>query len=81
MTLPLNEVELVCDASMANNGVLRGNNVVKYIPDQSVVKLAIGDEICLTAEEFEHLSHSTITPSQRVVIVLEALRRRGGGLR
>ena len=39
---PLNEVELICDSLMKNNGILRGNNAIKYIPEQSIVKLKIG---------------------------------------
>src|SRR5260370_20090771 len=42
---PLNEVEMICDSLMNNHGIFRGNNVVKYIPEQSVVKLQIGDQI------------------------------------
>lgn len=38
---PLNEVELICDSLMNNSGILRGNNVIKYIPDQSVVNLKL----------------------------------------
>jgi hypothetical protein len=53
---PLNEVEMICDSLMNNNGILRGNNVIKYRPDQSVLKLKVGDPIRLTAEEFERLS-------------------------
>ncbi len=30
--------------------------MIKYIPEQSVVKLDIGDRIRLTAEDFERLS-------------------------
>jgi hypothetical protein len=41
---------------MNNDGVLRGNNVIKLIPDQSVLKLAIGDRISLSAAQFERLS-------------------------
>jgi len=29
---PLNEVESICDSLMNNDGILRGNNVVKYSP-------------------------------------------------
>lgn len=36
---PLNEVELICDSLMNNDG-LRGNNVITLIPDQSVVKMS-----------------------------------------
>lgn len=53
---PLNEVEMLCDSLMNNNGVLRDSNVIKLIPDQSVVKLHIGDSIRLTEKEFERLS-------------------------
>jgi hypothetical protein len=53
---PLNEVELICESLMNNEGVLRGNNVVKYVPAGSVVKLEIGDRIHLTREQFGGLS-------------------------
>ncbi|MDX6527183.1 MAG: hypothetical protein QOI43_2694, partial [Gaiellales bacterium] len=53
---PLNEVELISDSLMSNDGVLRGNNVIKLVPDQSVVKLEIGDRIRLSAAQFERLS-------------------------
>jgi hypothetical protein len=52
---PLNEVELMSDSLMNNDGVLRGNNVIKVIPDQSVLKLNIGDQIRLSAAQFERL--------------------------
>lgn len=52
----LNEVELICDSLMNNDGVLQASNVIKYVPDQSVVKLNMGDQISLTAEKFERLS-------------------------
>ena len=53
---PLNEVELIADSLMNNGGVFRGNNVIKYVPDSSVVKLRAGDAIRLTAADFELLS-------------------------
>jgi hypothetical protein len=53
---PLNEVELMSDSLMNNDGVLRANNVIKLIPDESVVKLEIGDPIRLTAAQFARLS-------------------------
>jgi hypothetical protein len=36
---PLNEVELICDALINNEGVFRTNNVIKSVPAKSVVKL------------------------------------------
>jgi len=50
---PLNEVELMSDSLMNNDGVLRGNNVIKLSSDQSVVKLNFGDRIRLSAARFE----------------------------
>jgi hypothetical protein len=41
---------------MNNDGILRASNVIKLIPEKSVVKLGIGDRIRLTAEDFERLS-------------------------
>ena len=55
---PLNEVELMTDSLLNDNGVLRGNNVIKLIPEQSVVKLQIGERILLSADKFERLSNA-----------------------
>jgi hypothetical protein len=52
---PLNEVEMIYYSLLNNNGILRDGNVIKYIPGQAVIKLNVGDKICLTAEEFERL--------------------------
>ena len=53
---PLNEVELIADSLINNGGVFRGNNVIKYVPESSVVKLRAGDAIRLKAADFELLS-------------------------
>jgi hypothetical protein len=53
---PLNEVELLADSLMNNGGELRGNNVIKYVPGESVLKLELGERIRLSAAEFERLS-------------------------
>jgi hypothetical protein len=58
---PLNEVELLTESLMNNDGVLRGNKVVKYVPEQSVVKLNIGDRIRLTQAQFERLAKAFFT--------------------
>lgn len=53
---PLNEVELIADSLMNNDSVLRGNNVIELVPDQSVLKLEIGDRIALSEAQFARLS-------------------------
>ena len=41
---------------MNNDGALRGNNVIKYVPEDAVLKLDVGDEIRLSAAQFERLA-------------------------
>ena len=53
---PLNEVELMSDSLMSNDGVLRGNNVIKFVADESVLELDIGDRIRLSASQFQRLA-------------------------
>lgn len=53
---PLNEVELLGESLMSSNGVLGSNNVIKYVPDEAVVKLKPGDQIKLTEAQFERLA-------------------------
>ena len=60
----LNEVQMLAD-SLMNNGTLRANNVIKFIPDQSVTKLHIGDPVRLTAEDFERLSAAFFAEIER----------------
>jgi len=53
---PLNEVELLVESIAANGSVFRGNKVIKYAPDTSVLGIAEGDRIRLTAADFAKLS-------------------------
>ena len=55
---PLNEIELISDSLINHHGVLHGNNVIKLVPDQTVVKLDIGDRIRLDAAQFERVAHA-----------------------
>jgi hypothetical protein len=62
---PLNEVELLADSLMNNDGILRGNNVIKLNPDESVLKLQIGDPIRLTADDFDRLAAAFLAEIER----------------
>lgn len=53
---PVNEVELLTESLMNNDGVLRVGNVVKYKPAESVLGLTAGDRIQLSADQFEQLA-------------------------
>jgi hypothetical protein len=62
---PLNEVELLTESLLNNDGVLRGNNVVKFVPDESVLKLTIGARIRLGMSDFERLAKAFLADIER----------------
>jgi hypothetical protein len=62
---PLNEVRIVCDSLMNNNGMLRGDKQIKLTPERSVLKLNIGDPIKLTRAEFERLAAAFFAELER----------------
>ena len=62
---PLNEVEMICESLLNNNGVLRESKVIKLIPEKSVTKLQFGEPIQLTLEQFERLSEAFFTDLER----------------
>lgn len=62
---PLNEVRILCDSLMNNNGIMRGDKHIKLTPERSVLKLNIGDPIRLTEEEFERLSAAFFAELER----------------
>jgi hypothetical protein len=53
---PINELELIADSLMSNAGTFRGNNVIKYVPESSVLRLEAGDTIKLSLDDFERLA-------------------------
>ena len=55
---PLNEVELIVDALIGNGGVFRGIKVIKYVPENSVLGIKVGDRIRLNAADFDKLSQA-----------------------
>jgi hypothetical protein len=53
---PLNEVRIVCDSLMNNKGVMLADKQIKLSPEQSVLKLNVGDPIRLNEQDFDRLS-------------------------
>lgn len=62
---PINELELIADSLMNNAGTFRGNTVIKYVPDSSVLKLKVGDTIKLSLDDFERLSEAFFDEMKR----------------
>ena len=46
---------MLCTSILTNNGVLAADKTIKYQPETSVLKLAIGDEILLDEAQFRAL--------------------------
>jgi len=62
---PLNEVASIADSLMSNDGVLRGSNVIRWIPDRSILGLQIGDTIAQAAADFERLAAALFAELER----------------
>ncbi len=62
---PLNEVEMLGDSLMNNDGVLQKSTVLKLIPADSVTKLEFGDAIELGEQQFEQLAAAFFAELER----------------
>ena len=49
---PLNEVRMLCNSILQNNGVMSADKTIKYNPSKSILKIQVGDEIKLTESDF-----------------------------
>jgi hypothetical protein len=53
---PLNEVRMLCDAIMENDGRMGASRTIRYKPEPSILKFKAGDEIRLNADDFARQS-------------------------
>jgi hypothetical protein len=57
---PLNEVRMLSDAIMENDGVLKENKTIKYKDEKAVAGVGVGETIALDAATFEKLAKAYI---------------------
>ena len=57
---PLNEVRMLSDAIVENDGVLGENKTIKYKVDKAIAGVEIGEKIVLDAETFGKLAKAYI---------------------
>ena len=62
---PLNEVRVLCDSLISNDGKLRADNQINLASEKSVLKLHPGDPIRLTEADFKRLSTAFFAELQR----------------
>ena len=55
---PLNEVRLLGDSIMNNNGMMGTDKTIKYDPVKSFLKYNVGDKIKLTEADFARLTNA-----------------------
>jgi hypothetical protein len=55
---PLNEVRILCNSILLNDGRLAADKQVKLIPEKSILKYEVGDEIRLNVKDFTRLSNA-----------------------
>ena len=68
---PLNEVELLCDSLINNDGVFRANGVIKYVPEKAVLGIGVGERINLTADDFRQLAAAFFADLESKFLVVE----------
>jgi hypothetical protein len=62
---PLNEVRMLCDGIMANQGRLSASETIRYDPETSILKFTAGDEIRLNGDDFARLSAAFFNQIER----------------
>jgi hypothetical protein len=69
---PMNEVRVIADSIVDNDAVLRVEGPITWVAERTVLRLAVGDDVAVTANGFERLAaaylsaiESTYPDSQR----------------
>ncbi len=62
---PLNEVRILCKSIMINRGKLMADQQINLLPGTSVLGLAVGDDVHLTARDFARLSSAFFDSIER----------------
>lgn len=55
---PLNELEMLADALINNKGKLRRSTVIRYVPEESILKLKIGAYVSMTLAQLEQFAEA-----------------------
>lgn len=53
---PLHEVRVIADSIVDNDAVLRVDRPSTWVPERTVLRLAVGDEVEITANGYERLA-------------------------
>ncbi len=53
---PMNEVRVISDSVVSHAGTLHVPEPIRWQPDRTVLRFAVGDEVEMTADRFERLA-------------------------
>jgi hypothetical protein len=62
---PLNEVRVICNSLIENDGVMAADKTIKLEPDASLLGCAVGDEIKLNEPDFRRLADGFFAEIER----------------
>jgi hypothetical protein len=62
---PLNEMRMICDSVVNNDGVLAADKSIKYQPENARAGLAVGDQVMLDRASFEALAEGVFSEIDR----------------
>jgi len=62
---PLNEVRVLCTATLEDHGILAQDKAIKMNPAKSISKYEVGDEIKLDAGRFVQLSYAFLAEVEK----------------
>ena len=62
---PLNEVRMLANSILEDEGVLKENSTIKYDAGKSITRIAIGDEIVMDGETFARLADAFFNEIER----------------
>ncbi|MEZ4672004.1 MAG: hypothetical protein R3E39_29210 [Anaerolineae bacterium] len=70
---PLNEVRVLCNSLLTNNGKLVADKQIKLSPAKSVLGYKVGDEINLSEEDFIRLSGAFFLEIEKKFLLVEPM--------
>jgi hypothetical protein len=59
---------MLTDALIHNGRILRSSTVIRLVPEQSVLKLRVGDPVRLTADDFGRLAEAVFAELERTFL-------------
>jgi hypothetical protein len=68
---PVNEVRIVCNSLLNNNGKMSEEKSIKLAPAKSVLKYQVGDEIKLNEADFLRLAEAYFAGIEHLYLALE----------